>query len=48
MTFHAAADRFGDQVLDLLAADLHIRQPLAGQQQLRGQGVGLLTPGLCE
>ena len=27
--FNAAADGFGDEVFDLLAADLHIRQPLA-------------------
>lgn len=48
VTLHAAADRFGHQIGDLLAADLHIRQPLAGQQQLGGQGVGLLLEAAAE
>ena len=44
MPLHAATDRFGHQIFDLLTADLHIRQPLARQQQLGGQGVGFLAP----
>ena len=46
--FNAAADGFGDEVFDLLAADLHIRQPLASQQQLGGQGIGFLAPLLSK
>ena len=42
--FDASADGLSHQVLDLFAADLNIRQPLAGQQQLGGQGIGLLSP----
>ena len=48
VAFHAAADRFGDQVFDLLTADLHIRQPLAGQQQLGRESIGFLPPFLGE
>ena len=40
MAFDATTDGFGDEVFDLFAADLYIRQPLAGQQQLGGQGIG--------
>ena len=35
-------------VIRLLTADLHIRQPLAGQQQLGGQGIGFLAPLLSK
>ena len=48
MSLHTAADRLGDEVFDLLATDQHIRQPLASQQQLGGQGIGLLAPLLSK
>ena len=48
MALHATADGFGDEVFDLFAADLHIRQPLASQQQLGGQGIGFLAPLLSK
>ena len=48
MPFDPTADGFGDQVFDLLAADLHIREPLPGQQQLGCQSVCFLFPTLRE
>lgn len=48
VTFHASADRFGHEILDLFMADAHVRQPLTGQQQLGGQGIGFLLPALSE
>ena len=48
VTLDAAADGFIHEVLDLFAADLHIRQPLAGQQQLGCEGVGFFRPGCRE
>ena len=44
MALHTAADGLGHQVSDLLPRDSHIRQPLARQQQLGGQGIGFLLP----
>ena len=44
MAFHPAPQGFLHQVTNLLAADLHIGQPLARQQQLGGQGIGVLLP----
>ena len=44
VALHAAAQGLVHQVSDLLARDLHIRQPLAGQQQLGGEGVAFLLP----
>ena len=48
MTLHTAANRFGDQVLNLFATDPHIRQPLTCQQQLGRQCLGFLAPLLRE
>ena len=48
MPFHAAAQGLRHQIGDLLTADLHIGQPLPGQQQLCGQAIGLLLPLLPE
>ena len=44
MAFHPAPQGFLHQVTNLLAADLHIGKPLARQQQLGGQGIGVLLP----
>jgi len=46
--FHPATQGLVDQIGDLLPADLHIRQPLACQQQLGGEGIGFLLPLLAE
>ena len=42
MPLHLAAQGLVHQVLHLFAADAHIGQPLAGEQQLGGQGLGFL------
>ena len=45
VAFYPATDRFGHEIFDLLTADLHIRQPLTGQQQLGGESIGFFSPG---
>ena len=44
MALHAPAQGLLHQVGDLFTADRHVGEPLAGQQQLGGEGIGFLLP----
>ena len=48
MPLHPTPQGLIDQITDLVATDGHIRQPLARQQQLGGEGIAFLPPALPE